>query len=578
MRILRRLSAALTAAVVIVSLSGAASHPFPGYDTRRLTLGAEAVSTNRAIFEVTEGDRLAVVLRRGTIPADTRPEVVVRTPDGTEAARSPWSETLAVATFNVWTSGTWSAEVVSPGSGTGTLQLVGSTRRTTTVNGTPITLRVTKPGERAYVTFPVTAGRSFTVAARSEDQVAEWDLDLTVRDPGGHDLGTLEEPDLESSASSRDLTAAATGTYSMELTGSDDTVGAVTVFVTSPAEPKSVTVNGPDAQLTLTKPGERALLAVPATAGQRLTVVARAAGMADVRLLRLGVQGPGGSPESLQGAEGRQSWTAVGFLAHRTGTHLITVDPEGWSTGRVDVAVLQPVTVTAKAGGPAVELNLDRPGRTGTVVVTTGAGEHLTALITSADVEPAGEHTDVVIRSPYRSVIGSASLGAGVRADYGDAAFTTRTAGAQTIEIIPGGALTDSLPTGRYTVRVAGSSTVAAKVGGPAVTARTPTPGGRAFVRFDAAAGQWLDLVVRPEKATGETGDLALIAPDGDELDRYSYDAVADTEGTKISFTAPAAGTYLLAADPYEDRAGAVTVRITEHQVRGPAPDPPEAF
>jgi hypothetical protein len=496
-RILRRLSAALTAAVVIVSLSGAASEPFAGYDDKRLT--------------------------------------------------------------------TFTAEVVAPGGGTGMLQLVGSTRLTTTVNGPELTLRVTKPGERVYVTFPATAGQALTVTGRSEDAVPEWDIDLTVREPGGRILGAIEEPDHASSASSRDFTAPATGTYSLELTSGDDTVGTMNVFVTSPAEPKSVTVNAPDTQLTFQKPGERALLAFPATAGRRLSVVARAAGMADVRLLALGVRGPDGRPEAVQAEEGRTSWTAAAFVPHRSGTHVVTVDPEGWATGRVDVAVLEAATAAGSAGGPAVELNLDRPGRIGVVTFPAESGQHLTALVTATGIAPEGEHTDVTVRSPHHSVIGSTSLGAGARGEFGEASFTTELSGAHTIEIVPGGQLTDNLVTGRYSVKVVGSSMFTATVGGPAVTARTPAPGGRAFVRFDVTAGQWLDVVVRTDRANSGTASFGLIAPDGAALNTSSFTAIGDENGETLTFTPPAAGTYLLEIDPYDDRAGSVSVQITEH-------------
>ncbi|GIE82342.1 hypothetical protein Aph02nite_82920 [Actinoplanes philippinensis] len=110
------------------------------------------------------------------------------------------------------------------------------------------------------------------------------------------------------------------------------------------------------------------------------------------------------------------------------------------------------------------------------------------------------------------------------------------------------------------------STIVTARVGGPAVVARTPAPGGRAFVRFDVTAGQWLDVIVRPDRPADLGAGLRVLSPD--DTDDYGGRvalASGDADGETVTFTPPASGTYLLEVDPDEDRSGSVSVRIRKH-------------
>ncbi|WP_146246290.1 PPC domain-containing protein [Actinoplanes xinjiangensis] len=560
MRILRRLAAAFTGAMVVVTLSGAASSPLREYEDKRLILNAEPISANRATFEATDGDRLTVVLRRGTLPADSTPQVVIRTADGAEITRSAWWEPVSLARVDAPADDVYIAEVVDPAGGTGTLQLVGTTRKTTTMDGPPLTLSISKPGERVFVTFPAIAGKPFTVVARSDDASPEQDVRLAVHEPGGRELGTIYDPGLSSVAPELDIVAPATGTYALEMSASGDAVGTVTVYLTSPAEPESITVNGPDLPLTFDRPGRQLTATFPAIEGRRLFVVARGAGLLNTYAVQLTVEGSDGRTIG-SGSEEQTDLTVLGFPVHRTGRHLVRLDADPLAKGKVDVAVLEAATATARVGGPAVELDIDRPGRPGFVTVPAAAGERLTALITTKALEPDERLTDVTVRSPHGTTIASGALGAGVRHDFTDTSFTTRSAGPHTVQIEP-----DGLSTGRFAVRVVGSSTVAAEVGGPAVLARTPEPGGRAFVRFDVTAGQWLDVVVHADQLPEVGAALDLLAPDGaGNVGLRSYVSAADPDGETITFTPPASGTYLLEVDPDHDHAGSVTVQIKEH-------------
>ncbi|BEL06907.1 hypothetical protein Q0Z83_050980 [Actinoplanes sichuanensis] len=548
--------------MVVVSLSGATSGPLRAYADRVLTLNAEPISTNRATFHADDGDRLSVVLRRGTLPADSRLAVDIRTPDGTPV-HEPVEGVgdLLVTHVDAFTGGTYTVAVVDPTGGTGTLQLVGTTRMTTTVNGPPVVLPIKRPGERVFVTFPAVAGREFTVVGRGNPEMVETEdeLRLTVNEPGGRELGLLLQPGYDSLPVAMDFTAPATGTYFLEMTTDDDTVGTMTVHVTAPAEPKPITVNGPDQPLTFSRPGEKIAVTFPATEGRHLFAVARGAALKNTGFVQLTAEGPDGRTLGAAAAE-TPDLTVLDFDVHATGRHVLRLNAAPLAHGRVDLAVFEAATATAAIGGPAVEVDIDRPGRPAFVTVPAKAGEQLTAMINTKSISSDEGLMHVTVRSPHGTEIGYATLGAGPRGDYGDAPFTTRTAGPQTVEIRPPGTTT-----GRFTVQIAGSSTIRTRVGRPAVTARAE-PGGRAFVRFDVTAGQWLDVVVRPDRVPSDGISLRLLAPD-DVTGHGSGTTLSagDTDGETITFRPPASGTYQLEIDPDEDQGGSVTVQIKRH-------------
>ncbi|MEU4158684.1 PPC domain-containing protein [Actinoplanes sp. NPDC026670] len=561
MQILRRLAAVVTGAVVVVSMSGAASRHVQQYADPALTLNAEPVSANRATFHADEGDRLSVVLRRGTLSEENMLKVTIRTPDG-DPVNDPDTSAADLLTthVNAWTSGTFTVEVAAPSGGTGTLQLVGTTRLTTTINGPAAVLPVKRIGERVFVTFPAVAGKRFTVVGQGNPEMKEIkdELRLSVNEPGGRELGLLYQPGYDSGPAALDFVAPATGTYSLEVIPREDTVGTMTVHVTAPAEPKPVTVNGPDQALTFSRPGEELAVAFPATEGQRLFVVARGTGLKNTGFVQLTAEGPDGRALG-SAAEETPDLTILDFGVHRTGRHLLRLNAAPLTSGKVDLSVFEAATATAKIGGPAVEVDIDRPGRPGFVTVPAEAGQHLTAVINTKSISSQVGLTDVTVRSPHGTELGYGSLGAGTHREYGDAPFTTRVAGPHTVEIRPSG-----LATGRFTVQIAGSSTISAKVDGPAVTAEAPAPGGRAFVRFDVTAGQWLDVVVQPIDESGFGPSVRLLAPDDVDGDGTKASVYAGN-GETITFSPPASGTYQLEVDPDEDRGGSVTVQIKRH-------------
>ncbi|MEU4624010.1 hypothetical protein AB0G04_29050 [Actinoplanes sp. NPDC023801] len=558
---LRRLVAVLMITAVAVLSSGPASATGRQRTGERLTLGGPPISTSIATFTAAKGDRLTVVLRRGTLPVEDAFDLVIRGPGGAEATRGTlyWSRSLAAIAVDARVTGDYTAEVLpSAGrqmTGTGSLQLAGSTRQTTTLNGKALRLHIRQPGERAFATFPATAGQLFSVAGQVDDDEGASAFELTVRDVRGELISNFFEPVYETGGSSKDLTAPQTGTYTLELTAPEGATGMMTVFVTAPGTPMPATVNGPEFRTSVTVPGGRSLVTFPATAGDRLLVVARGTGLENGSWLDLEARGPDGKRAALLDS-GSAAMSVLDLEVRRTGRHVLEINPVDWATGRFAVAILTPATAEARIGGPAVSLDLDRPGKSGIAAFQAGAGQRLAVITRSTSTTSEDAKTEIKIRSPYGTEIGTGSLGYGAESHLADIPFTAPVAGRYTVEVVA-----DGPATGRYTVQIGGSSTVTAKVGGPAVQARATGPGGRAFVGFDVTAGRRLDVVLRAGDLPAGGAVVTVRAPDGGELGGCSMSAT-DDEPETLTFVARAAGRYLLEVDPHLDQPGSVTVEV----------------
>lgn len=229
---------------------------------------------------------------------------------------------------------TWWAD--PPGSGTGTLTLrlydVVDVETPITPGGAPVTATLTAPGQRAALTFSGTAGQRASVQL---DQLTT-DGRAWVAQPDGTVVGPVEvfsagqvryfeTPALPTTGPYRvivDPNAHFTGAARVTLWTYTDVTGALTLGVATP--------------VSLTAPGQRALLTFPGTAGQRVT---------------LQTSNPGGSLGPMATSILKPDGTVLvagslgvpGFLGAVTlpvaGTYTVVFDPSGTATGGFDLTV-----------------------------------------------------------------------------------------------------------------------------------------------------------------------------------------------------------------------------------------------
>jgi hypothetical protein len=308
--------------------------------------------------------------------------------------------------------------------------------RQLTVGGPEVVLDLKGP---ASVGFQATAGRRLTLVAQRRGLTASDNTDLVISRNGVQVAeGTLITT---WSSVSLDFTAPATGAYTVQIRPRSGDRGTVLLSLAG-STAGTLTLRGPARKVTIARPGERAFLTFPATAGQRLTLVARRGSISKDEYTNLEIRDPAGEV-TMAGAVGYEAdHRTLDFDVTRSGTHTVEVNPD---TVRIGTLTLQLTgTVTARlAPGRPTRVELAQPGERASVTFSAAEAEQfrLTARRgTLTTIEP----TRLRVLTP----IGLDVVDADLNSTNPTATLNfSSSAGAYTIEIDP-----DGLDTGTLTL------------------------------------------------------------------------------------------------------------------------------
>jgi YD repeat-containing protein len=290
----------------------------------------------RATFSGTAGQRLSLGYTSVTTGWPTN--IYVYKPDGSVLTSQGTAGDGAKVFPVLPTTGTYSILVDPPGPNTGTVILWLSSEVTNSISigGSSVSVSVTRPGQRARLTFSGTASERVSMKLTGSGfpywgWVSVLRPDESYMGGTGPSNGNFMNPVTLPSTSS---------TYSVFVDPSNTETGSVTVQLYDvPADlTGSLTINGSPLTLTFAAPGQKASITFTATDGQALTLVVanNTSGICFslFQLVRANGQAPGwgnvcGNPIS------------IGTGAGGNGTHTINLDP-GSYTGSIDLSVTSP--------------------------------------------------------------------------------------------------------------------------------------------------------------------------------------------------------------------------------------------
>lgn len=218
------------------------------------------------------------------------------------------------------------------GTGNVTLTLSEMIAGTTALNGPPVSVTITRPGQAAYWAFSGTAGQ------RASHVVSGTTITGTIQVfySGG---GVVPPASLPGTTFLETATLPATATYYIFVDPSGANMGSITV--TSYAVPADVTgslsINGGTVPVTLSVPGQNAILSFAGTSGQVITVRVTGNSIGCVFVKVTKPAGGGTSTTSSCAASFN-----FGVSLTTTGTHTVTIDPQGAATGSATVEVTIP--------------------------------------------------------------------------------------------------------------------------------------------------------------------------------------------------------------------------------------------
>jgi hypothetical protein len=340
------------------------------------------------------------------------------------ATRRSW---LVVALTAVLVAGSPALAETSRQPGPGGRQL--------TVGGPGVLLDLKGP---ATVGFQAAAGQRLTVLAQRRSLTAGDNTDLTIARAGG----TVAEGALivTWASVSVDFTAPAAGAYTVRISPRAAKDRGTLLVSLAGATAGALTLRGPAQEVTIVKPGERAFLTFPATAGQRLTLVARRGTLSKDEYTNLDIRGPSGGLNT-SGAVGYEAGHhTLDFDVTETGTHTVEVNPDTDRTGTLTVQLTGAVTATLTPGRPA-RITIAQPGERAYVTFRAAEDEQFRLTVRRGTLTTA-EGTTLKVRTPAGLDVVSANLTA--TKPTATLGFSS-SAGTYTLEIDPGGLDTGTL-------------------------------------------------------------------------------------------------------------------------------------
>ena len=284
----------------------------------------------RLTFAGVAGQRLSLAMQSSSAP--TQGTTTVFRPDGTTHGTLTFGTgpyTLDLAALTVTGSYTVLIDPNGVGAVSTTLWLSSEVSGTITPGGAAVPVSVTRPGQRARLTFSGTAGQRVSVGLTG---VTITQSLLSVIKPDGSTLASTFTTFLDVQ------TLPTTGIYAVLLDPSLAYTGSATVTLYDvPADVTgSVTINGAGLPVTLTVPGQNAQLGFTGSSAQVVTVRGANNTMGCVNVFLIQSNGTRTSSGPCTASY------SLSVQLGATGTHTIKVDPQGANLGAVDLSVTSP--------------------------------------------------------------------------------------------------------------------------------------------------------------------------------------------------------------------------------------------
>ncbi len=533
-----------------------------------LTLDLSRPGRNaRLPFEGTAGQRVSVGFSGVTIgPSDCCSlRVSISKPDGT----------TLLAPIDVGTSGNGTNTIVLPVNGTYAIHVdpngakVGNITVTLsedisvpiTINGSQVTLNISRPGQNARLTFDGTAGQRVSVGL-SGVTIGTSDCCsslVSVYKPDGSflmnplDVGT-------SGTGTNTLVLPTTGTYAIFFDPRGSSIGNATVTLSEElADP--ISIGGASLTLDLSRPGRNARLPFEGTAGQRVSVGFSGVtiGPSDCCSLRVWISKPDGTTLLAPIDVGTSGNGTNTMVLPVNGTYAIHVDPNGAKVGNITVTLSEDISVPITINGSQVTLNISRPGQNARLTFDGTAGQRVSVGLSGVTIGTSDCCSSLVsVYKPDGSFLMN-PLDVGT-SGTGTNTLVLPTTGTYAIFFDPRGS-----SIGNATVTLSEELADPISIGGASLTLDLSRPGRNARLPFEGTAGQRVSVgfsgvTIGPSDCCSLR--VWISKPDGTTL-LAPIDVGTSGNGTN-TMVLPVNGTYAIHVDPNGAKVGNITVTLSE--------------
>jgi hypothetical protein len=330
--------------------------------------------------------------------------------------------------------------------------------------------------------------------------------------------------------------------------------GAVDTRTVAGSIPMTIVPGGSPVTVTAATPGEDALLAFAAAAGQRVSLKLSSVtiGTSTCCGAKASILNPNGSTLVAPTYVG----TSGAFLDAKTlpanGTYTILLDPQGTATGSAVLTLYDvpaDTSATTSPGGAATNVTTTVPGQNAKITFAAAAGQRVSVKLANMTMSAW-----VSILSPDGSVLASPSY-VGTSGGFVDTR-TIPASGDYTVFVDPSGMATGSA--GVTVHDVPPDATASASPGGSSVSVGTTVPGQNARVIFAGEVGQRVS--VRLTGVTMTSARVSLLNPDGSPLGSTVY--IGTAGGFIDAKSLSTGGTYAIVVDPQGAATGNATLTL----------------
>ena len=354
----------------------------------------------------------------------------------------------------------------------------------------------------------------------------------------------------------------------------------------------SITPGGSSVSVTISTPGDNAMLSFSGNSGQRVSARATNVSMTGYQYgccaAQLKVLNPDGS--TLSGLGGSYAWvdaSSGGFLDTMTlptsGTYTLQLQPQNNATGSVTLTLYDvpadpaPVVVPASGTGTSVTLSTTTPGQNIAPTFSGTAGQRVSVKVSSPTIT-GYQYSCCAAQFKVLKPDGSTLSGLGGSYAWVDASsggfldtVTLPTSGTYTVFVDPQIIATGGATITVYDVPADPAPVVVPASGvGTSVTLSTTTPGQNIGPTFSGTAGQRVSVKVSSPTITGYqysccAAQLKILKWDGSTVSGLggSYAWVdASSGGFLDTVTLPATGTYTVFVDPQIIATGGATITV----------------
>ena len=508
-----------------------------------------------ASFSATAGQRLFAQFSGGTLGSSSNGRVYLRRPDGTTLTSSTSCGTSCVFdTMVLPTTGTYTVLLDPAAAATGALTMAlitvpADVASTATVDGGPVTVSPATPGQNAVISFDGTTGQRIFTQLTGGTFGSSSNGRVYLRRPDGTTLAS--NTSCGTSCVFDTTVLPVSGTYTLLVDPANAVTGSITAAITSvPADATAaLSLLGLPTSVSITAPGQNAVLSFDATAGQRVFLQFTGGTFGSTGNGRVYLRRPDGTTLASNTSCGTSCVIDTTAMPV-TGTYTILLDPLNAAIGTLTAAGYT-VTDTATSttiGAPPVTLPLGTPGQNGTVTFSGVAGQRVVLQTSSVTFGASSaalslkkpDGTNLIVPT-YISTAGQLFT-----------AVDLPTTGTYTILVDPQGAATGAV---NLQVIQTQQITISTTPGTP-TTVTTTQAGQNTLLTFAVTSGQKISVSLSGSTYGADNLRVSVIRPDGS----------LGISPTGSSFLEPTAysttGTYTLFIDPQADATGQVEVAV----------------